>query len=143
MKNKFLLILLLIPVLCLFVWNCLLWYDKDSGTEITVTISGYDPRDLLSGHYIRYRIDWDKTDNEQFNNQSFTKQDFIDSLNKQSYRFYVSEKHARYLDKLLMESNFSKQEDKRIVEIIYSYKKGKHPIAKKLLVDGKDYKTIL
>jgi len=143
LKNKFLLILLLIPVLCLFVWNCLLWYDKDSGTEITVTISGYDPRDLLSGHYIRYRIDWDKTDNEQFNNQSFTKQDFIDSLNKQSYRFYVSEKHARYLDKLLMESNFSKQEDKRIVEIIYSYKKGKHPIAKKLLVDGKDYKTIL
>ena len=143
MKNKFLLILLLLPVVCLFILNCFLWYDKDSGTEITVRVSGYDPRDLLSGHYIRYRIDWDKTDTEQFNNQSFTKQDFIDSLNKQSYRFYVSEKHAKYLDKLLMESNFSKQENKKIVEIVYSYKKGKHPIAKKLLVNGKDYKTIL
>ena len=143
MKNKLLLILLLLPVICLFVWNCFLWYDKDSGTEITVRILGYDPRDLLSGHYIRYRIDWDNTDIEQFNNKSFTKQNFIDSLNRKSLRFYVPEKHARYLDKILMESSNIKEENRKRIEVIYSYKKGKHPIATKLLVDGKDYKEIL
>lgn len=28
------------------------------GTEWDVTVQGYDPRDLLRGHYIRYRYDW-------------------------------------------------------------------------------------
>ena len=143
MKNKFILTLLFLPVICLFIWNCFLWYDKDSGTEITVRISGYDPRDLLSGHYIRYRIDWDKTDPLQFKNKFFTKQDFMNRLNKKSLRFYVPEKHAKYLDKILMESSNIKEEDKKIVEVVYSYKKGKHPIAKKLLINGKDYKNSL
>ncbi len=143
MKNKILLLILLIPVICLFVWNCFLWYDKDSGTEITVRISGYDPRDLLSGHYIRYTIDWNKTDLQQFEDKNFTKDDFVDSLNKTSYRFYVSETHAKYLDKLLMESWNVKEEDKKTVEVVYSYKKGKHPIAKKLLVNGQPYQKII
>lgn len=143
MKNKVLLLILLIPVICLFVWNCFLWYDKDTGTEITVRISGYDPRDLLSGHYIRYRIDWDKTDLTQFDDKFITKQDFVDSLNKTSYRFYVPENHAKYLDKILMESWDVKEEDKKIVEVVYSCKKGKHPIAKKLLVDGQPYQKRL
>ena len=139
MKNKLLLLILLIPVICLFIWNCFLWYDKDSGTEITVSIMGYDPRDLLSGHYIRYRIDWNKTDIKQFENKTFTKQDFVDSLNKTSYRFYVSENHAKYLDKILMEANNIKEEDKKNIEVVYSYKLGKHPIAKKLLINGQPY----
>ena len=139
MKNKFLLFILLIPVICLFVWNCFLWYDKDSGTEIAVRITGYDPRDLLSGHYISYRIDWGKTDLTQFENKTVTKDDFVGSLNKTSYRFYVSETHAKYLDKLLMESWNAKEEDKKKVEVVYSYKKGKPPIAKKLLVNGQPY----
>ncbi|WP_372518796.1 GDYXXLXY domain-containing protein [Candidatus Ruminimicrobiellum ovillum] len=143
MRNKFLLFMLLIPVICLFVWNCFLWYDKDSGTEITVRISGYDPRDLLSGHYIRYTIDWDKTDLQQFEDKSFTKDDFVDSLNKNSYRFYVSETHAKYLDKLLMESWNIKEENNKKIEVVYSYKQGKHPIAKKLLVDGEPYQKII
>ena len=143
MKNKLILFLLIIPVVCLFVWNCILWYDKDSGTEIIVTVSGYDPRDLLSGHYIRYRIDWDKTDSMQFENKPFTKQDFIDSLNKKSLRFYVSEKHAKSLDKLLIESMSVKEENKKRIEILYSYKKGKHPIAKNLFIDGQNYRKIL
>ena len=104
---------------------------------------GYDPRDLLSGRYIRYRIDWDKTDLQQFEKKSYTKNDFVNSLNKSSYRFYVSEHHAKYLEKLLMESWDVKEEDKKKIEVVYSYKKGKHPIAKKLLVDGQSYKKLI
>ena len=29
-----------------------------TGTEITLPISGYDPRDLLSGHYLIYTVDY-------------------------------------------------------------------------------------
>lgn len=29
------------------------------GVEWTVPISGYDPRDMLQGHYLNYRVDWD------------------------------------------------------------------------------------
>ena len=143
MKNKTLFFILLLPVICLFVWNCFLWYTKDSGTDITVPVMGYDPRDLLSGHYIRYRIDWDEADLKQFEDKFFTKDEFVDSLNKSSYRFYVSEKHAKYLEKLLMESWDVKEEDKKKIEVVYSYKKGKHPIAKKLLVNGQPYQKII
>ncbi len=143
MKNKTLFFILLLPVICLFVWNCFLWYTKDSGAEITVPVMGYDPRDLLSGHYIRYRIDWDEADLKQFEDKFFTKDEFVDSLNKSSYRFYVSEKHAKYLEKLLMESWDVKEEDKKKIEVVYSYKKGKHPIAKKLLVNGQPYQKII
>ena len=143
MKNKTLFFILLLPVICLFVWNCFLWYTKDSGVEIKVPVMGYDPRDLLSGHYIRYRIDWDEADLKQFEDKFFTKDEFVDSLNKSSYRFYVSEKHAKYLEKLLMESWDVKEEDKKKIEVVYSYKKGKHPIAKKLLVNGQPYQKII
>lgn len=143
MKNKLLLSVLLVPVICLFIWNCFLWYDKESGTEITVRISGYDPRDLLSGHYIRYTIDWDKTDLHQFENKFVTKDDFVDSLNKTSYRFYVPEKHAKYLNKILMESWYVKEEDKKKIEVVFSFTKGKHPIAKKLLLNGQPYQKNL
>lgn len=143
MKNKFLLFILLIPVICLFVWNCYLWYNKDSGAEITVAITGYDPRDLLSGHYIRYQINWNNTDLTQFEDKPFTKQDFTDSLNKKSLRFYVSERHAKTLDKILFHESFKpKEEQQTTIEVVYSYKKGKHPIAKKLLLNGKDYRKI-
>jgi uncharacterized membrane-anchored protein len=134
---------LLVPVICLFIWNCFLWYDKESGTEITVRISGYDPRDLLSGHYIRYTIDWDKTDLHQFDDKFFTKDDFVDSLNKTSYRFYVPENHAKYLNKILMESWYVKEEDKKKIEVVFSFTRGKQPIAKKLLLNGQPYQKNL
>ena len=76
-------------------------------------------------------------------NKTVTKDDFVGSLNKTSYRFYVSETHAKYLDKLLMESWDVKEEDKKKIEVVYSYKKGKHPIAKKLLVNGQPYQKII
>ena len=31
---------------------------RASGPVFHVTIAGYDPRDLLQGHYLRYRLQW-------------------------------------------------------------------------------------
>lgn len=32
-------------------------FKRGSGVEVTIPIVGYDPRDLLSGHYLVYRLD--------------------------------------------------------------------------------------
>ncbi|SER63020.1 GDYXXLXY domain-containing protein [Sphingobium sp. YR768] len=49
---------LLLP-LAAFAWN---WGDtyrlSRSGEEWLIPIQGYDPRDLLRGHYVQYRYDW-------------------------------------------------------------------------------------
>jgi len=148
MKKKYLLLILLVPVICLFLWGCFLEYTKNSGQKILVSVKGYDPRDLLSGQYIQYVIDWDKTDLTQFNNKTFTQQDFIKSLNKKSLRFYVSEKYSKQLDSILSQNttfNFmiNGLQEKYKVEVIYSYKKGNHPIATHLLINGENYQTFL
>lgn len=43
-----------------------LWLNTDragrQGTEWDVPIQGYDPRDLLQGHYVEFRYDWPSFD---------------------------------------------------------------------------------
>ncbi len=61
MKNKKVLIAVAIPflVLCLLIIRA--EYHIISGEQWKFEITGYDPRDLLRGHYLRFRIayDWD------------------------------------------------------------------------------------
>lgn len=57
-SKKALIAALLFPIIALAV---LTGYKKSVlsyGTEVTLPISGYDPRDLLSGHYLIYQIDY-------------------------------------------------------------------------------------
>lgn len=42
-----------------------------------------------------------------------------------------------------MDSLNTKEEDKKKIEVVFSYKKGKHPIAKTLLINNQDYKKVL
>ncbi|EMJ62040.1 MULTISPECIES: GDYXXLXY domain-containing protein [Leptospira] len=47
---------LILPIV-FFGWEIVtLEYSKSSGKELILPITGYDPRDLLSGHYLRYDI---------------------------------------------------------------------------------------
>ncbi|VWX57440.1 GDYXXLXY domain-containing protein [Sphingorhabdus sp. 109] len=47
----------------------LIWWiterESHQGTEWDVPIAGYDPRDLLRGHYVQFRYDWPATDEGQ------------------------------------------------------------------------------
>lgn len=57
-KTIRLILALLFPVM---VWAVLVGektYGHHAGTVVTLPVSGYDPRDLLSGHYIIYEIDY-------------------------------------------------------------------------------------
>jgi len=53
-----LLFAIIFPIIILL---CLLLYKQsiiNTGQSVTLAIVGFDPRDLLSGHYLRYRIDY-------------------------------------------------------------------------------------
>lgn len=57
-SKKILILVLLIPILAL---AALVAYKKHvlaSGKEVILPISGYDPRDILAGHYLIYRVDY-------------------------------------------------------------------------------------
>lgn len=60
MKKKSLIpiIAVFFPLLVMTGWVFSLYFSEMLGTEIRLKITGYDPRDLLSGHYLRYSVDY-------------------------------------------------------------------------------------
>ena len=56
--RKAIIFVLLFPILILAAMTLYKQSVFQSGTEVVLPISGFDPRDLLSGHYLIYRIDY-------------------------------------------------------------------------------------
>ncbi len=57
-SKKFILFSLALPIVALAGLALQRSMNLSSGREVTLPISGYDPRDLLSGHYLIYAIDY-------------------------------------------------------------------------------------
>ena len=55
--NRRLLAALIFPVVCLALLCVYKAVRREIGSIIEIPITGYDPRDLLSGHYLTYRLD--------------------------------------------------------------------------------------
>ena len=137
MKAKILAICFAIPFVCLVIWTITLTWQRNHGSEVKVAVMGYDPRDLLSGHYIQYRIDWTHTDCSQFKGNQCPEQDFCkDARWGRQCRFYIPENKARDLDKLFRKRNDTDTK----FEVVYSYQPGRKVIAKQLLINGKDWR---
>ena len=145
MNNKLFLALLSVPLAGLLLWTINLEFESKSFPEVTVRMQGFDPRSLLSGHYISYRIDWEKTDCRQFADNTCPREDFMnDGLDSWmdaygSHRFYIPQEKANDLDTMFRQSNRTGD----IFEVVYSYKKGFRPIAKRLLINGEDWHIAL
>ena len=138
MIKKYLwLIAFALPLIILIGWTITLYAQRQSGQDVRVQITGYDPRDLLSGHYIQYRIDWKATDCTQFENHICpdTKYFCKKALWGNQCRFYVPEKDAVRLDNMFRHRNRTKD----TFEIIYSYRPGHKALAKQLLINGQDW----
>lgn len=135
MSKKVIAVILSLPILFLGIWGIHLNIQKDSGIEVRIPITGYDPRDLLSGHYIQYKIDWDKFDCDFSIADNFCR----DKVWNEQQRFYIPEKYAKKLDNLFRE----KDNKNMLFEVIYSYKKGRKPIAKELLINGENWKKFM
>ncbi|MDI7215405.1 GDYXXLXY domain-containing protein [Leptospira santarosai] len=56
--KNFLSIALFCPIVFFASEIVYLEFIKNSGQELILPVSGYDPRDLLSGHYLRYNIEY-------------------------------------------------------------------------------------
>lgn len=46
-----------IPIAVLFLWTLKLSLNRSQGIAVELPIKGFDPRDKLSGHYLRFRLD--------------------------------------------------------------------------------------
>jgi uncharacterized membrane-anchored protein len=57
-KNLRLILALLVPIIALAIMTGSRHYRQQAGLELILPIQGYDPRDLLSGHYLQYRVDY-------------------------------------------------------------------------------------
>lgn len=138
--KKYLLIGLFLPFICLLVWVLFLTVTRNTGTEIIVSITGYDPRDLLSGHYIAYQIDWENTDCTQFTDNICPEDAFCKEARwGRECRFYIPEDRAKDLDNL-----FARRSQNNLkFEVIYSYNKSHTPMAKQLLINGKDWQEYM
>ena len=131
MKKIFVLILLMLPAFFFLGWIGILSTRVESGQEVRIQIEGYDPRDLLSGHYILYQNNMQSV-NMQINGTDCSRKYFYGR-----HRFYVPQEYARTLDRL-----FSLRRRYQF-EVVYSCVKGKKPIAKELLIDGIDWRSFL
>ena len=136
-KKHLLLFAFALPLITLTIWTATLYAQRQNGQEVRVRISGYDPRDLLAGHYIQYEIDWDATDCTQFKNQKCPdKKDFCQEARwGRQCRFYIPEKHARELDALFRQRSSTQD----VFEVVYSYRPGRKAMAKQLLINGEDW----
>ena len=61
-SRKFLIAALAVPILSLTALAGYKKYKLSFGKEIRLPVQGYDPRDLLSGHYLIYRVDYGAKD---------------------------------------------------------------------------------
>lgn len=131
MKNKLVLCAISIPfiLLCLLIVRA--EYHIRNAEQWTFEVTGYDPRDLLRGHYLQFRLDydWDTTQNSCSDQKKcclcLTKTDskipkvhktscetaktqcdgFMLSKHQNSLnRFYISENEARRAEKLLQQA---------------------------------------
>ena len=67
MKKRILLMAALaLPVIFLAVWAASVEYKIKHAQEITIRAEGFDPRSLISGHYLSLRLNWQETDCRQF-----------------------------------------------------------------------------
>ncbi|MBQ7413030.1 MAG: hypothetical protein IJV07_01995 [Alphaproteobacteria bacterium] len=129
MKKYVLLILVCLPTLFFCLWTFQLSGQVENARLVTVPLRGYDPRDLLAGHYIQYDID-----RNQFNVRDYP--DCRLPNRWQERRFYIPEKDAEVLDTLFRQnqSRFS---------IVFACQEGRKAIAKQLLIDGRDWHDAL
>jgi len=151
-SRKLLLVTLMIPNLALLSLTTSKISNLLIGREVELPIVGYDPRDLLSGHYLVYRVDYGVTNlcttpDEVpgfvcLDNRTFTQDNpggcslFIKGTCKHLRfesgieRFYIPEEKATMLDQMVRGKQAS---------IVISITGSGHAQVKNLLLNGKPW----
>lgn len=130
MNNKRLYVLFLtLPIIFMVFWVSLLQWQRFNAVDVKIAATGYDPRNLISGHYLNLRLDWGKTDCNQFYEARCPVERF-----EEIYNFYLSEDDAKYLDKVILgNSNLN-------LELVFANLKDNKPQLKNMLIEGLTWK---
>lgn len=113
-------ILLALPIIALFCWVSVLQVSLSTAEKIVLPVSGYDPRDLLSGHYLRIQVLY--PENSPY-------KDCCNDIR----RFYVPENKARALENVLRSSAVK-------AEMVIALPKYGSPAPVDLLLNGKSWR---
>lgn len=125
MKNKYLTIsALLFPLMALTLWLGSLEIKVLLAPEVSLAARGYDPRSLISGHYILLQIDWESSDCSQFGKDGCPAGRF-----ENIYRFYLPEDAARIIDKEARDNSLEMQ-------LVFAYPAEQEPLLRRLKIDG-------
>lgn len=133
MTQKTKAVLTFVPFVFLLALTAYLQYASATAPRVVVAVQGYDPRDLLSGHYIAYAIDWNKTDMTQFREGVCSREAFDSFIGRQ--RFYIPEADAPALD-----AKFRRRGDLFSFSVVYACPKFGKPLARQLLINGRDWR---
>ncbi|HOO70195.1 MAG TPA: GDYXXLXY domain-containing protein [Spirochaetota bacterium] len=101
--NKKLAAALIIPLACLALLTVYKAIKIYTGKKVIVPITGFDPRDLLSGHYLTYRLDLDTDACNDYESDGDTAYICLtlndrDEIEKSSSMTYLSEDWHEYCD---------------------------------------------
>lgn len=96
LKKYVLITAVLFPIIILLFWVAGLQSDISRSEKVIIAVEGYDPRSLISGHYLLLRPVWNKTDCGQFPDQQCPTEVF-----EKVYRFYLPEEDAQELERLI------------------------------------------
>ena len=158
-KQKILALALIFPIIALMGWVGMNSYRLKMSQELILPVEGHDPRDLLSGYYLRYRVIYGVkcpkiTKTRVTAYICFEPKKYITTVKpidctlfvkgrcfagKNGFqanvdRYYVPEKNAKKLTRF-----FTKSNDKSVV---LSVTKAGNVLVKDILIDGQSIKDI-
>lgn len=121
---------ILLPFIILILWVIMLQSQTITGKTIKLYVNGYDPRDILSGHYLSLSIDIKK-------NQCLLtkKRDEIICQGhpfKRVYKYYLAEEQGKELDRLIPQQNPN-------MELEFSLPNFGSPKIKNFYIDGQNW----
>ena len=130
-KSSLLALALVFPIVVLGIWTARIDYKIKKAPEITIRAEGYDPRNLISGHYLNLRLNWQETDCSQFSDNLCHPSRF-----KSIYNYYLPEYAAQELDRIILK-------EKLAIDLVFAYPQNKQPHLKRLLINGQKWKKWL
>ncbi len=153
-KKKILIASLVFPILALLTMTGFRQYNLSTGRDFTLPIEGYDPRDLLSGHYLTYTVNFGIPACAKMENTKTVficldpkAKTFIKPAACKWYvqgtcdygrftagieKFYIPESNSRTLDKQVRDKKAS---------IVITVTPSGTAMVKDLLIDGKSWKN--
>lgn len=132
MKNKYVLAgILCFPIIVLLAWNGWLESRVAFSPELRVAAEGYDPRSLISGHYLRLRPVWAKTDCSVFAENKCPEEEF-----ENVYSFYLPEQTAEELERIIRTENPE-------LQLVFAFPDKSRPILKNLQIEGQPWEKWL